>query len=246
MNFSIILPTLNEEGHIVELIEEIKKNFRRKKNKYEIIIVDDNSKDNTVKNIKNYIGKKNNNIKIISRKGKKNLASSIQLGINKAKYDYLIWLDADFQHPPKYIKNFFTHVGKNEVVIFSRFLKKSIRYFDNKKFDKENNENQSIMFNKICNMLFYKDITDYTSGYICIKKDKIKRYKLKGFYGEYFLDLIIFCKKSKLKIKELPFTENIRKTGDSKTIGGSIPRYIIICSNYAISIMVNLIKKFFL
>ena len=42
MNYSIILPTLNENGHIIQLIRNIKKNFKTKKNKYEIIIVDDN------------------------------------------------------------------------------------------------------------------------------------------------------------------------------------------------------------
>ena len=37
MNYSIILPTLNENGHIIKLINEIIKNFRNKKRKYENI-----------------------------------------------------------------------------------------------------------------------------------------------------------------------------------------------------------------
>ena len=50
--FSIILPTLNEKGHILKLIESIKKNFKNKKFKFEIIIVDDNSTDGTIQIIK--------------------------------------------------------------------------------------------------------------------------------------------------------------------------------------------------
>ena len=54
MNYTIILPTLNENGHIIQLIKSIKKNFKNKKNKYEIILVDDNSIDGTVNTVKKY------------------------------------------------------------------------------------------------------------------------------------------------------------------------------------------------
>jgi dolichol-phosphate mannosyltransferase len=243
MNYSIILPTLNENGHIIKLINAIIKNFRGKKVKYEVIVVDDNSIDGTINTVKKE-SIRNNKIRFFVRKNKKkNLAASLNLGIKQSRYENIIWMDADFQHPPEYIKYMFKHMQKKDIIIYSRFLKKSVRYFDNKKFPKENNEDQSVLFNKLCNLIFYKDITDYTSGYICIKKNIINKKSLKGFYGEYFLDLIVYCKKKKLKILELPFKEKIRKTGQSKTIGGNKIRYIILCLNYVLSIFVNFIKK---
>ena len=245
MNYSVILPTLNENGHIIQLIKSIKKNFINRKNKYEIIVVDDNSIDGTINTVKKY-KKKNKKIKLYVRHNKKrNLAKSLNLGIAKAKYENLIWLDADFQHPPNYIKTMFKYSKKYDVIIFSRFLRNSIRYFDKNITTKESNEDQSIFFNKLCNFIFYKNITDYTSGYICIKKNKIKNLKLKGYYGEYFLNLIIYCKKKNLTILELPFNEKFRKTGSSKTIGGSKIRYIFVCSNYVVSIVKNFLIKIF-
>ena len=243
MNYSIILPTLNENGHIIQLIKSIKKNFHNKKNNYEIIVVDDNSTDGTISTLKKF-KKKNKKVKIFVRNNKKrNLAESLNLGISKAKYENLVWLDADFQHPPEYIKEIFKYSKEYDVVIFSRFLKKSIRYFDKNIKTKEANEDQSIFFNKLCKFIFYKDITDYTSGYICIKKNKIKNIKLKGYYGEYFLSLLIYCKKNNLSILELPFKEKLRKTGSSKTIGGSKVRYVVVCFNYIISIIKNILIK---
>tara|TARA_Y100000590_G_C15712915_1_gene1010908 strand:- start:1740 stop:2480 length:741 start_codon:yes stop_codon:yes gene_type:complete len=245
MNYTIILPTLNENGHIIQLIKSIKKNFKNKKNKYEIILVDDNSIDGTVNTVKKY-EKKDKKIRLFVRHNKKrNLAESLNLGILKAKYENLIWLDADFQHPPEYIKEMFKYSKKYDVIIFSRFLKKSIRYFDKNVNAKEANENQSIFFNKLCKFFFYKNITDYTSGYICISKKKLKNYKLKGYYGEYFLSLLIYCKKNNLAIIELPFKEKFRKTGFSKTIGESKLRYIFVCSNYFFSIIKNIFTKIF-
>ena len=245
MEFSIILPTLNEKGHILDLINSIKKNFKNKKIKFEIIIVDDNSTDGTAQLVKKKT-KKDKKIKLFIRKGeKKNLAKSLNLGIKKSKYQNIIWMDADYQHPPKYIRKIFRLIKNYDIIIFSRFLKKSKRYFDKDIRTKEANENQSIYFNKICNFLFYKELTDYTSGYICIKKKELTNYNLRGYYGEYFLNLLIYIKKKKLRIIELPFDEKFRKTGDSKTIGGGKLRYIYVCSNYIFSIFKNIIIKLF-
>jgi len=243
MNFSIILPTLNENGHITQLIKSIKKNFKTKKYKYEIIVIDDNSTDGTIYTVKKYI-KRNKETKLYVRLNKKkNLAESINLGIQKSKYENIIWMDADFQHPPNYIKKIIPKMKFFDVVVFSRFLKKSKRYFAKDVHAKEFNENQSILYNKICNMIFYKDITDYTSGYICIKKKILTKFKLRGFYGEYFLSLIIHCKKNNSKILELPFIEKIRKTGLSKTIGNNKIMYMITCFNYFYSVLKNFIYK---
>ena len=72
MNYSIILPTLNENGHIVQLINSIQKNFKTKKNKYEIIIVDDNSTDGTIATLKKYI-KINRKTRLYVRLNKKKI-----------------------------------------------------------------------------------------------------------------------------------------------------------------------------
>ena len=175
MSFSVILPTLNENGHIIELIDEISNIFKTKKKSFEIIVVDDNSIDGTQSAVENYALNKNF-LKLIKRDFKKrNLAKSIQEGINKAKFEFIIWMDADFQHPPKYIENFIKETNVNDVIISSRFLKDSKRYFNTDKFKKEINENQSYFFNKLCRLFLFKDFTDYTSGFICIKK---KFYKI--------------------------------------------------------------------
>ena len=122
MSFSVILPTLNEKGHIIELIDEISNIFKIRNTSFEIIIVDDSSIDGTQDVVENYALKKNF-LKLIKRNLKKrNLAKSIQEGIDKAKFDFVIWMDADFQHPPKYIDNFIKETTNNDVIISSRFL----------------------------------------------------------------------------------------------------------------------------
>jgi dolichol-phosphate mannosyltransferase len=242
MSFSLILPTLNENGHIINLIESISEIFNKKKIIFEIIIVDDNSTDGTVQNIKEN-KHRFNFLEIITRINiKKNLAESINEGIKKAKYENIIWMDADFQHPPIYINEFIEKIKNHEVVIASRFLKDSERYFKKKEFKKDINENQSFFFNKLCRLFLFKDITDYTSGFICIKKNLFNSFKLHGFYGDYFVSLIIFLKSKNVKILEIPFTDDIRASGSSKTIVNINFKYIYTCLRYFLTLIIAAIR----
>ena len=80
-------------------------------------------------------------------------------------------MDADFQHPPKYILEFIKFSKEYNVIVCSRFLSESKRYFNDEKINKKINENQSYVYNKLCNFFLFKDLTDYTSGFIFLKKD---------------------------------------------------------------------------
>ena len=132
MSYSLILPTYNEKNHIIKLISQLINLLKKTKKKFEIIVVDDNSKDGTAQIIKK---KKFNKrfVKIFIRKKKNSLVESLNLGINKSKYKNIIWMDADFQHPPNYVSKLIEQEKKFDIVICSRFLKESKRHFDKKK-----------------------------------------------------------------------------------------------------------------
>ena len=62
-DYSIILPTYNEVGHIEKLISDITEIFTKKRIKFEIIVVDDVSSDGTIDLIKK-ISTQNNNLNL--------------------------------------------------------------------------------------------------------------------------------------------------------------------------------------
>lgn len=98
---SIVIPTFNESKNIPLLAPAIIKNIPRKYN-YEIIFVDDNSPDGTFEMIKK-MGSKNKKIKGICMYRQFGLQPSFIAGIQRAKGDAIITMDADFQHPPEMI-----------------------------------------------------------------------------------------------------------------------------------------------
>ena len=71
MGYSVVLPTLNEAGHIVKLIENIIDVFSKIHEEFEVIIVDDNSTDGTTNLVEN-IAKEHKNIKFLYNLKEKN------------------------------------------------------------------------------------------------------------------------------------------------------------------------------
>lgn len=244
MTYSVILPTLNEKGHIIELIKKIRDIFTKNNLVFEIIIVDDNSSDGTIAIVENFI-KNNSFVRLHVRKDKRSLPDSLNDGINLSYHKKIIWMDADFQHPPEYIQDFINLSDKSDAIICSRFLEKSNRYFNINKLDKDINENQSLFFNTLCKNFIFNDITDFTSGYICVNKNVLKNYHLHGFYGDYFLNFILHLKQNKFTIIEIPFSDNKRKTGLSKTVVKLNYEYIYTCFRYLLTFLKVLTKIIF-
>ena len=101
---SIVTPTYNEEENIVELCNEVQKIFNEIGYEYEHIIIDNDSRDNTVKKIKNLI-KENQSVKlIVNNKNYGHLLSPFH-GIKQSSGDATILINADFQDPPELIKD---------------------------------------------------------------------------------------------------------------------------------------------
>ena len=242
-SYSVILPTLNEVGHINSLIKDISNIFERFNIEYEIIIVDDNSEDGTVKEI---LKIKNSCIKIHVRKGEKNLVDSLNDGIHISKKKNIIWMDADYSHPPYYIEQFIKIKNENnfDLIVCSRFLKDSIRYYDIQNKKKAGIDFLSNFLNNICKIFLFGDFTDYTSGFICIKKEIIKNFELKGYYGDYFISLITNCKLAGYSILEIPFEEKERASGSSKTTESKL-KLMIKCYFYFIALNKSIFQKIF-
>ena len=90
-NISIVIPTYNSERFIKECISNILKKINTK---IELIIINDNSKDNTKKICSQFL-KKNKNIRLINLKKNCGVSVARNIGIRESKGKYLIFLDSD-------------------------------------------------------------------------------------------------------------------------------------------------------
>ena len=214
-NISIVIPILNEEKNLIKLIKEIKK-VKEETNikKFELILVDDNSTDNSHEVLKN-LQHKNNFLRYFIRKKKnRDLSQSCFVGFNKSLYENIIVMDGDLQHPPKYIKKLlkFYFYNKADIVIGSRNLLKKkgpglsfFRYLS------------SIFIIKIINFFLDNKTSDPLSGFFVFKKKLYAKNKKKLFGRGYkILADLIYSSQENLKILDCEIYFDSRKSGKSK------------------------------
>lgn len=99
---SIITASYNYEDYIKETIESvISQTFQD----WEMVIVDDGSKDNSVEVIKSY-AEKDSRIKLYQHEGgiNKGLVETVKLGIEKAQGDWIVFLESDDSITPNYLE----------------------------------------------------------------------------------------------------------------------------------------------
>ena len=119
---SVIIPAYNESNNISKTIEETIKVFEEVENKYEIIVVDDGSEDNTFLEAKKAIGD-NEHLKVIrcseTNRGK---GFAIKSGFKYVSGDLVVFMDADLDLHPEQIRILFKHLKKRDadVVIGSK------------------------------------------------------------------------------------------------------------------------------
>ncbi len=138
---SIIVPAYNEEEAIPYFYKEIKKIWEKMaKNDFEVIFINDGSKDQTLSILKEY-AKKDKKIKYISFSKNFGKEAAIYAGLKKASGDFITIMDADLQDPPELIPEMYRYIVEEnyDMVATRRVNRKGeppIRSFFARKFYK--------------------------------------------------------------------------------------------------------------
>ncbi|MEK7502631.1 MAG: glycosyltransferase family 2 protein [Patescibacteria group bacterium] len=193
---SLVIPVYNGELTVIEqlrLCEKILNSFTKK---YEIIVADDNSRDNTSDLLKeNFIN--NKNYKLIFNKTNIGIAKNIKNLYSQAKYEYICLYSADGDWSPYDIKKLVIHSYKNDsdIVIGKR----------NKRVYNPYRKIISFCYNFLPRLLFQVDTIDAGSIKV-IKKTLFKKIPLlsKGVFFE--AELIIRAKNERYIISSMPIT----------------------------------------
>ncbi len=237
---TVVLPTLNEEENIKSLIPGIV-NVMDKNNivNYEILVVDDNSQDNTNELIR-LMNISNPKINIYQREGLRSLPMSIWDGIDNSRYEYVMWLDADGSMTPDAVEKLIVKLNEDneKIIVGSRFVEfggyKGVRdigkdsIFDAIKNVSKSNDSVfgmifSIFFNKFLKYIFVGNVSDITSGFIVGNKKNFNKESFeKADYGEYFIYLCVDILKNKKEIIEVGYICETRVYGTSKTASNLI------------------------
>ena len=201
----------NEKENIKKLILKIRENLPEG----EILIIDDNSPDQT-KEVINDLKDKISKLYLIVREKKLGLDTAHKFAYEyaiKNNYDYLITMDADLSHDPRELMNFVKNLDENAFVIGSRYILGG----------KCEMKGTRLIMSKIGNLvikIFSKiNSNEFTTSYRGFNIKKLKNFHLndvKETGYSFFMGTLFELEKKKFYIKEIPITFADREQGTSK------------------------------
>lgn len=198
---SVIIPVFNEERRIRNL-KKIIAYLKEQKYSWELIVVDDGSKDRTKKLLNSIKGKLKFNLISYSENMGKGFA--IKTGMLKAKGKYRLFLDIDLSTPISEINRFLPYLKKYDIVIGSRKLKTS-NLIERQPFIREY---LGKMFTVLSQIILQLKISDFTCGFKCFSQKAVEQIFSRQTINRWGFDSEILCigKSKKIAIKEVSVT----------------------------------------
>lgn len=206
MTISIILPAFNEELTIKDTILS----FYNELPDAEIVVVDNNSKDNTSKIVKEVFKEFNINGKLLyePRQGKGN---AIRYAFKKIESDIYVMADADMTYPASEIHKLIEPILCDDVdmCVGDRLTNGDYKKENKRPLHTFGNE----LVKKLVNKLFNSEIVDIMSGYRAFSKKFVKNYPIlvEGFELE--TDMTLHALDKRFKVKEISISYKDRPIG---------------------------------
>lgn len=216
-----MIPTYNEASNIKQIISDVLNCGAN----VEVLIVDDMSPDGTYKIVEE-IAKTNPKVHLLLRKEKKGRGYAGKDGFKKAiemNADYIVEMDGDGSHNPKYIPKFIDAMQTCDIVIGSRYVNGG------------KDEERSLLRQVVSNLsrwylafVLGVKIKDPTSGYRMFKKDALEKFveNLKANDPFIVTEVLYYVKKNNFVVKEYPIEFLSRISGESKLKPWTLIKYL--------------------
>jgi dolichol-phosphate mannosyltransferase len=222
MRVAIVTPTYNEAGNIKLLITKLEKVCQAiPENNFSVLVVDDSSPDGTAK-VARALAKrttaKNFAVRVLVRPKKEGVGKAYVHAfkeILKEKFDYIIQIDADLSHNPKYVEALVEEAEKGrDFIATSRYMKGgAILDWDLRRRLLSRGGNIYTRF------FLGSKITDYTNGLNMFSTDLLRTIDMdtleSGGYG-FFIELKYRALKHTKNFIQIPIVLTDRQHGQSK------------------------------
>ena len=161
---TIVIPAFNEGAHVAGQIESVRTVMDRSGWRYEIIVVDDGSKDETAQRAIE-VG----DVRVLRHKRNKGYGAALKNGVRAASYDWILITDADGTYPTEAIPELLAAAPENDMVVGSRTGKSVAIPLERRP--------AKAFLNKFASFLAGTEIPDLNSGLRLMRKDLVQRYE---------------------------------------------------------------------
>lgn len=209
---SVVVPFYNEEDNIEELYQRLKEVLDGLGRSYELIFVDDGSRDRTPEILQN-IFKLDKKVKVVRLRRNFGQTAALQAGFDEARGEIIISMDGDLQHDPADIPAFLTKLEEGYDIV-SGWRKRRV---DNLIFRRL----PSWVANRLMRWLSGVPIHDFGTTFKAYRREAIKGIQL---YGELHRFIPALISRTGFRITEIPIRNIVRQKGKSKYGLGRVRR----------------------
>lgn len=212
-NIYIVIPTYNEKGNIEKLLPQI---FGLSIENLNILVVDDNSPDGTGKLVED-LKKIYSKLEILHRDKKEGLGKAYIAGFKEVLSrgaDFIVQMDADLSHDPKYIPQLLKAVEGRDLVLGSRYVKGG--GVANWNLFRRLISRLGNIYAKLILSLPYSDLTGGFKCYRAVVLKKVVEADLSSLGYNFQIETTYFVHKLKYSIVEVPIIFTERTIGKSK------------------------------
>lgn len=228
---SIILATYNERENICEVIQGI---FEHLGASVEVIVVDDDSPDQTWRQAEQLGDAR---VKIIRRVSTRGLASAFNRGIIESRGDVVGWMDADSTMPVELLPKMVAQLSQFDVAIGSRYADGGS---DNRHWARVL---ASRCINRFAGLVLGYGIRDYDSGFVVLRRSVFDKVSIiPTGYGAYFMEFLYMCRRKGLSVVEVPYAFTDRTKGVSKS-APSVIRFLWTGMGYVTRILIARLRR---
>ena len=202
MFLSIIIPAYNEEQRIGKTLFTMKEYFKSQNYDYEVIVVDDGSRDDTVLKSQESSLALDGKLKVVKNGINRGKGFSVKNGILNSSGEYILISDADMSTPIQEVEKLLKHIKDgNDVVIGSR----SIQGSDIRVYQPWYRQIMGKTFNLFVKTLLFRGINDTQCGFKLFRGDVARniaqKMRIEGFCFD--VEMLYLAKKSGFKVKEI-------------------------------------------
>lgn len=204
MEISVVVPVYNEVDNVERLYDEIDRSLRTLNRPYEILFVDDGSRDGSLEKLRG-IRESDQNVKLISFRKNFGQTAALSAGFDHAEGEVVITMDADLQNDPADIPLLLEKIDEGyDLVSGWRFDRKD-KWFSRRL--------PSMLANRLISWATDVKLNDYGCTLKAIRKEVVKNITL---YGELHRFIPAVASWMGVRIAEVKVNHRERLAGTSK------------------------------
>ncbi|MFQ5593271.1 MAG: polyprenol monophosphomannose synthase [Anaerolineae bacterium] len=212
MRAVVVIPTYNERENIVDLVDQI----QQLPEPPATLIVDDNSPDGTG-DLADSLARERSNVYVLHRPRKLGLGTAHIAGFRYAlaeNYDFVLTMDADFSHHPKYIPGLIEACRQCDVAIGSRYVRGG-----GTRHCRLRRRMLSWIANLVARFTLGLQARDCTAGFRCYHRQVLESIKLDAVFSDgysFLIEMLFRIQTRGFQIGEVPIIYEDRWQGRSK------------------------------